>query len=199
MITAFVLALASAALPQTAAVQAASLTFSAPRLVAALDKIKGEPIQLAWSADGTELYVETGSRTRIGTFENQKHYLVTAADGKIKNVDAAPQWATDYQTWKANKWAPGARTFAKERSDAFTNAELDACLRQAGVKHLAVMGVFAPHCVRSTVQGALARKYRVTVVKDGVGAASDGARARALVKMAKDGGVVAEARRVVLR
>jgi len=95
--------------------------------------------------------------------------------------------------------APGARTFAKERSDAFTNAELDACLRQAGVKHLAVMGVFAPHCVRSTVQGALARKYRVTVVKDGVGAASDGARARALVKMAKDGGVVAEARRVVLR
>ena len=116
MMLPLMLALASAATLQ-AGPQAPTLNFSQPRLVTTLDKIKGEPIQLAWSADGTELYVETGSRTRIGTFESQKHYLVSAADGKIKSVDAPPQWATDYQTWKANKWAPGERTFAIDISE----------------------------------------------------------------------------------
>jgi hypothetical protein len=90
------------------------MNFSAPRLVVTLQKMKGEPIQLSWSADGTQLYVETGTRTRIGTFENPKHYLVTVADGKFKDVDAAPQWAADYQAWKSNKWAPGTKSFAIE-------------------------------------------------------------------------------------
>jgi hypothetical protein len=116
MLIGFVLALALTGGGAQAAPQA-SMNFSEPHLVVALDKIKGEPIQLAWSPDGTELYVETGNRTRIGTFENQKHYLVTLADGKVKSVDAAPQWATDYQTWKSNKWAPGVRTFAIDISE----------------------------------------------------------------------------------
>jgi len=167
MITAFVLALASAALPQTAAVQAASLTFSAPRLVAALDKIKGEPIQLAWSADGTELYVETGSRTRIGTFENQKHYLVTAADGKIKNVDAAPQWATDYQTWKANKWAPGARTFAiditeDKRTQRAVSAPVGGALAKGGESGASVgnMDAATDAALSSQVQHVITLKLK---------------------------------------
>jgi len=167
MITAFVLALASAALPQTAAVQAASLTFSAPRLVAALDKIKGEPIQLAWSADGTELYVETGSRTRIGTFENQKHYLVTAADGKIKNVDAAPQWATDYQTWKANKWAPGARTFAiditeDKRTERAVSAPVGGALAKGGESGASVgnMDAATDAALSSQVQHVITLKLK---------------------------------------
>jgi len=167
MITAFVLALASAALPQTAAVQAASLTFSAPRLVAALDKIKGEPIQLAWSADGTELYVETGSRTRIGTFENQKHYLVTAADGKIKNVDAAPQWATDYQTWKANKWAPGARTFAiditeDKRTQRTVSAPVGGALAKGGESGASVgnMDAATDAALSSQVQHVITLKLK---------------------------------------
>jgi hypothetical protein len=167
MITAFVLALASAALPQTAAVQAASLTFSAPRLVAALDKIKGEPIQLAWSADGTELYVETGSRTRIGTFENPKHYLVTAADGKIKNVDAAPQWATDYQTWKANKWAPGARTFAiditeDKRTERAVSAPVGGALAKGGESGASVgnMDAATDAALSSQVQHVITLKLK---------------------------------------
>jgi hypothetical protein len=35
----------------------------------------------------------------------------------VKSVDAAPQWATDYQAWKSNKWAPGVRTFAIDISE----------------------------------------------------------------------------------
>jgi Tol biopolymer transport system component len=120
MITPFVLVLASAATlqaAQPAAPPASALNFSQPRLVVALDKIKGEPIQLGWSPDGTQLYVETGKRTRIGTFEDHKHYVVTASDGTVKSVDAAPQWATDYQTWKGYKSAPGAKTFTISLSE----------------------------------------------------------------------------------
>jgi hypothetical protein len=116
MIIPFVIALASLT-PVQAAPQAAALTLSAPRLMTALDKVKGEPMQLSWSPDGTQLYVQTGERTRIGTFQNPKHYLVTVSDGKIKSTDAPPQWATDYQAWKSNKWAPGAKTFAIEISE----------------------------------------------------------------------------------
>jgi hypothetical protein len=106
------LAAASQAVPRVDA-----LTFGAPQKIVSLDKIKGEPIQMAWSPDGTQLYIEAGQRTRIGTFESPKHYVVTLADQKVKGVDAPPQWATDDQTWKSNKWAPGQRTVAIEISD----------------------------------------------------------------------------------
>jgi hypothetical protein len=111
MLIPFVLALATA-IPQ--APQAPAMSFSTPKLVTSLDKIKGEPTELAWSADGTQLYLETGDRTRIGTFSNPRHYVITVADGKVKSVDAPPQWATDYQAWKSNKWAPGQRSFQIE-------------------------------------------------------------------------------------
>ena len=90
--------------------------------------------------------------------------------------------------------APGA-TFPKERGDAFTNPALDAYLRAQGITHLLVIGVFAPACVRATARGALGRGYRVTVVRDGVGAGSDRARARGLARMAKDGAEVESASR----
>jgi hypothetical protein len=131
------LLLALAALAPQAPLRAEALTFEAPRMVATLDKIKGEPIQMAWSPDGTELYVETGQRTRVGTFENQKHYLVTLADGKAKGIDAVPQWAADYQAWKGNKWAPGVRTFAidigeEKRTQRAVNMPMGGDLAKGG-------------------------------------------------------------------
>ena len=138
MITAFVLAFAATlqAAPLTA-VSAAALNFSQPRLVVALDKVKGEPIQLGWSPDGTQLYVETGKRTRIGTFEDHKHYVVTASDGSVKTVDAAPQWATDYQAWKGYKSAPGAKTFTinlaeDKRTTRAVSAPMGGALAKGG-------------------------------------------------------------------
>jgi hypothetical protein len=116
MLIPFLLTIATA-VPQAAAARAEAMTFGVPRQVGVLEKIKGEPIQIAWSPDGTEIYLETGNRTRIGTFESQKHYLVNVSDGKPKSIDAPPQWATDYQAWKSNKWAPGIRTFAIDISE----------------------------------------------------------------------------------
>ncbi|HEX7018994.1 MAG TPA: hypothetical protein VF159_03220 [Gemmatimonadaceae bacterium] len=102
--TVLVLAIASAS--QAPARDASALTFSAPSQVTQL-KIKGEPIQLAWSDDGTQLYVQTGERTRLGTMGNARHYVLQIDGAKTKSVDAPPTWASEYYTWKSNKWAPG--------------------------------------------------------------------------------------------
>lgn len=95
--------------------------------------------------------------------------------------------------------APDAASFPKERGDAFSNPNLDPFLQKNGVRHLVIVGVFAPACVRATAHGALGRGYRVTVVSDGVGAASERARDRALARIASDGAVVVRAEATVLR
>jgi nicotinamidase-related amidase len=86
--------------------------------------------------------------------------------------------------------APGATTIPKAQTDAFGNPALDVFLREKGVKGVTILGVFAPHCVRATARGAIRHGYRVTVLRGGVGAASDGARDRALGAMARDGAVL---------
>lgn len=93
-------------------------------------------------------------------------------------------------------------TFAKEQGDAFSNPALDAFLRAKSIVRLTLIGVFAPACVRATTRGAIRKGYRVTVVSDGVGARSDGARDRALSRIARDGATVAarvEAERALTR
>jgi Tol biopolymer transport system component len=133
MVIPFVIALAAA----QAVPHAEAMTFTTPQKIVSLDKIKGEPIQLAWSPDGTQLYVEAGQRTRIGTFEGPKHYVVSLADQKVKPVDAPPQWATDYQTWKSNKSAPGQRTLAiaitdENRTQRAVSAPMGGALAKGG-------------------------------------------------------------------
>lgn len=102
---------------QTAHADAKALTFSEPAKAAALDGIKGQPTHIAWSPDGSQVFVQTGDRTRVGTFQNPRYYVVNAADGKVSSVDAAPAWVADYSAWKANKWAPGVRSFAIDIDD----------------------------------------------------------------------------------
>jgi nicotinamidase/pyrazinamidase len=63
---------------------------------------------------------------------------------------------------------PGARTFTKGRSDAFSNPALDAYLRELRVDELVIVGLDGAYCVKTTMRGALNRGYKVTVVTDGV-------------------------------
>jgi len=117
MVIPLLIAIAAAAVPQTTSA-APALTPGAPQKVVTLDKLKGEPIELAWSPDGKQVYIETGEKNRVGTFNNQKHYVLTLADEKLKSVDAAPDWAAAYQTWKSNKWAPGDHQFVIDISES---------------------------------------------------------------------------------
>jgi Tol biopolymer transport system component len=95
---------------------ALAVQFSAPARISTIDmsKLKGEPTQLAWSSDGTQLFLQTSERDPKGMIKNPRLYVMAAADGKPQPVDAAPEWATDYWTWTSNKYAPGSKTLGVE-------------------------------------------------------------------------------------
>jgi nicotinamidase-related amidase len=56
---------------------------------------------------------------------------------------------------------------AKTTCDSFHRTELQATLRRLGVERLIVCGLQSEFCVDSTVRGALAHGYPVTLVADG--------------------------------
>jgi hypothetical protein len=95
---------------------AKTMRISAPEQVGTIDtgKLKGEPTQLAWSPDGTKLFLQTSERDSVGMMKNHRFFLVSAANGKAEPVDAPPAWATEYWTWKSNQFAPGSKTFGIE-------------------------------------------------------------------------------------
>ena len=102
------LALSPAPLSGQAPVRTEGLTVSEPATVATLDmgRLKGEPSRLAWSLDGSELYVQT----REGTFGQAgarlHHYVFSASRGSKRDVDAEPAWASAYWTAKSAQASP---------------------------------------------------------------------------------------------
>ena len=80
------------------------------------------------------------------------------------NAPGAPGTEMDRRLVKV----PGARTFTKHRSDAFSTRELDDYLRAQQVDHLLITGLDAAYCVNATVRGALNRGYKVTVYSEGI-------------------------------
>jgi hypothetical protein len=100
---------------------AKTMRISAPGQVGSIDtgKLKGEPTQLAWSPDGTKLFLQTSERDSVGMTRNHRFFVLSAADGKAEPVDAPPAWATEYWTWKSNQFAPGSSTFGIEIKQDF--------------------------------------------------------------------------------
>jgi nicotinamidase-related amidase len=80
------------------------------------------------------------------------------------NAPGAPGTATDRRLLRV----PGARTFTKNRADAFSNPELDAFLRQNRVNRVLITGLDAAYCVNATTRGALNRGYQVTLFPEGI-------------------------------
>jgi hypothetical protein len=92
----------------TTAALTIAIQIGAPAKVATLDtdKLKGEPTQLSWSADGTQFALQTSERDKTGMTRNPRVYVLAAGDGKATPVDAVPEWAEKYWTWKSNQFAP---------------------------------------------------------------------------------------------
>lgn len=96
-----------------AALAAAQLTMSTPQTIAELDsaKLKGDPARLAWSDDGSELYVQTIERDKSGNPKGTHHYVVSAGSKNVKDVDQEPAWAAKYWQWKSGQASPAASGF----------------------------------------------------------------------------------------
>jgi hypothetical protein len=93
--------------PPSTRVDISALKIGAPATVAELDlgRLKGELRQLAWSPDGSELYVQTVEGRPPG--EKLHHYKVTTAGGATAPIDQQPEWAREFWLFKSAQSAPG--------------------------------------------------------------------------------------------
>jgi hypothetical protein len=98
--------------PQPAGAGVAALTFSAPTAAAQLDtgKLDGAITRLAWSPDGSQIYLEASKADRFGNVQN-RHYVLTLGDKAPERAKAAPPWAASYWLWKSSPTSPGSADF----------------------------------------------------------------------------------------
>lgn len=73
--------------------------------------VKGNPWRLAWSPDGTELYLQVADRDSRGAVKSSRGYLVSLAGKTLKSTDQEPAWASKYWTWKSAQTSPAAPAF----------------------------------------------------------------------------------------
>ena len=128
-------ALGQAAASQAlAAFDAARTSVSPTRVVVEIDggTLKGEPVGLAWAADGSLLYLRTAEYDRWRN-EQARHFLVPAAGGQIKLVDAVPPWAAAYWMWKSGQVAPGVPDMRFDRETQTQLATAAGTVRDGGL------------------------------------------------------------------
>jgi hypothetical protein len=76
------------------------------------DKIKGQPSRIAWSPDGSVVYVEMMD----GQFANRPaakftHHLYKIDGGKHEQATAEPEWVSPYWTAKSGQASPDGAAF----------------------------------------------------------------------------------------
>jgi len=92
---------------------ARQLSLGDPQVVGEVDtgKVKGDIVRLAWSADGSELYLQSIERDSHGAVKAAHHYSMPLAGKSLKSIDREPDWAAAYWTWKSGQASPAAASF----------------------------------------------------------------------------------------
>lgn len=90
------------------------------------------------------------------------------------------------------RWSPalpleGIPYLAKWATSAFVNPDLDAWLRDNGIKTLSLTGLKAGACISETAKEALARGYEVDLIAEAIACDSDESRRRALARLERRG------------
>jgi hypothetical protein len=101
------------------------------------DKMKGQPARLAWSADGTQLYLQMLEGEFGMPPKKVHHHVLSAADGKRQSVDAEPEWASAYWTEKSGQTSPDGPPLKIElkeeiRTEKSTSTPMGGALARGG-------------------------------------------------------------------
>jgi hypothetical protein len=172
MITTTMLTLA-VTLTQAPAAKAAQVSVPAPVTTIDTGKLKGEPTQLAWSPDGTKLFLQTSERDAAGMTKNHRFFVMSAAYGQPSPVDAPPAWAAEYWAWKSGQFAPGSSTYGvdlkeEQRTSIATAAPMGGSLAR-GVPDGANSGTTADDVAMRAQQQQKQRVISLTVKGEIVG------------------------------
>ena len=134
---AFLLAL-SPALPAGQAFRADTLRFTEPATIVELDleKLKGQPSRLAWSADGSQLYLQTLEGAFGRPDAKLRHYVLATANGAKQDLQAEPEWAAEYWAAKSGQAAPSGtlkiELKSEQRRERTTSVPMGGDLARGG-------------------------------------------------------------------
>ena len=120
-------------------VNVGSLTFAPATNVAAIDAdtMKGQPSKLAWSPDGSQLYVQMMDGQFGVPGAKYSHHLYKVRGGQHEEVPAEPEWLSAYWAAKSGQASPDTPAFTialKEevRNEKTTSAPMGGDLARGG-------------------------------------------------------------------
>lgn len=101
------------------------------------DRLKGQPSRLAWSPDGSQLYLQMMDGAFGQPGAKLSHYVFGLAHGRMQNVQGEPDWASAYWTEKSGQASPDGPSFKIElksevRTEKTTSAPMGGDLARGG-------------------------------------------------------------------
>jgi len=154
---------------------ALAVTIATPAKITTIDTGKGkEPTQLAWSPDGTQLFVQTSERDVQGMAVRHRYFTLSVAEPALKSADAPPAWATEYWAWKSGQHAPGANAFAidvkqGQQKLSATASPMGGDLARGGVDPGGTGGTSAGDAAAARAQQQTQNTVSLTVKGENVG------------------------------
>jgi hypothetical protein len=166
-----VLSMPSASSAQTpasnAAIDVSTVKVGAPSIVTELDlgKLKGELRQIAWSPDGTELYVQTADGKPPS--EKLRYYLVSVTGGAMKGLDGPPEWAEPFWAFKSDRAAPGIGSLLIDVEQKFEKIKIGTGSGRPG-EGAGGVGNSADVDIEKTAEGQRQNVVRLTFVGEAI-------------------------------
>jgi len=117
----------------------------------------------------------------IYIYHHNTHWFVNLVSGGAM-AKGAPGTAIDKRVNVITE-----NIFSKDKTDGFTNPELDKFLRKNQVSHLFITGLDAAYCVNGTSHGALNRGYKVSIIQDAVISEKEETKEKMMIKFSEAG------------
>ena len=120
------------------AFRADSLRFTEPATVVEIDleTLKGQPSRLAWSADGSQLYLQTLEGAFGKPDAKLRHYLFATTNGAKQDLQGEPEWAAEYWVAKSGQAAPAGplkiELKSEQRRERTTSVPMGGDLARGG-------------------------------------------------------------------